>query len=145
MLFAPPNAGAPALASAFDQAINGRRIAFKYDLVPQIPCTPTMPACANVAVPTNMPGNATSWPFEHVAASITVNATDMPVQQAKWDELDVVPLTDPADIPAYLWATHVCSYLCWTSQFNGDPNNECILDAQSPAAGNNSICTTSTP
>ena len=35
-LFAPPNVGPTAFATTFDQTVNARRVAFDYDIVPQV-------------------------------------------------------------------------------------------------------------
>jgi hypothetical protein len=66
VLFAPPNAGAAAFVDAFNAAVNARRLAFASDLVPQVPCPPTMAACGNTPVPTDQPGDAKSWPYAQV-------------------------------------------------------------------------------
>lgn len=36
VLTAPPNAGSPEFVNAFNQLVNARRLAFEYDIVPQV-------------------------------------------------------------------------------------------------------------
>lgn len=36
VLFAPPNAGSPEFVDSFNQLVNARRLAFEYDIVPQV-------------------------------------------------------------------------------------------------------------
>lgn len=140
VLFAPPNAGTSEFVTAFNAAVNARRLAFASDLVPQVPCPPTMVACGNTPVPTNQPGDVKSWPYAQVGASIRFGGGDMPIQQGAWSSLGSVPLSARSE--NFLWATHVCSYLCFTSQFVlGDANNACLLLADAAAAGANSYCT----
>ena len=37
-LFAPPNVGPPQFVAAYNKLVNGRRIAYQYDIVPQVSC-----------------------------------------------------------------------------------------------------------
>eukprot|EP00878_Enallax_costatus_P042550 GHUV01049946.1.p1 GENE.GHUV01049946.1~~GHUV01049946.1.p1 ORF type:complete len:320 (+),score=33.21 GHUV01049946.1:1365-2324(+) len=131
VLFAPPNAGSPAFVASFNNLVNARRIAFENDIVPQVPCTPNMVACPGTLVPTNQPGNVTSWPF-----SAVTNAS-MPVQQVPWGAMTSVSLKHTV---AFLSASHICSYSCFTSQFVGDKNNYCLLLDDLSLVGSNSYC-----
>ena len=65
---------------------------------------------------------------------------DMPAQVGAWSGFGSVPLSPRAE--NFLWATHVCSYLCFTSQFVvGDVNNACLLLADDAATNTSSYCT----
>lgn len=129
-LFAAPNAGDAAFVAAFNRAVSARRIALNTDLVPQVPCTPKMFTCSAASVPTNKPGNKADWPYEPVGGTLKFTGADMPVQADLWSKLQNVPL-DTAAAP-FLFATHICAYLCYTSQFTGDTNNQCLLSNASP-------------
>lgn len=109
-------------------------------LRPQVPCIPSMVACNNTPIPTELPSSPPKWPFEQVGASYTIPGTQMPIQQTAWSSMTTVPLSTNA--AQFLWATHVCSYLCFTSQFvAGDTNNNCLLlNATAAELGNNSYC-----
>lgn len=89
ILFAPPNVGSPSFVAAFNTAVNGRRIVFEYDIVPQIPCK-TQATCPakKVRVATDG-GPLPAYPYESVGGTVplTVKA-DIPVQQQYWASLD---------------------------------------------------------
>lgn len=177
-LFAPPNVGPPQFVEAFNAQVNSRRLAFIYDIVPQVSscsrreclirpwallqwprrerfrmwqrtqqlmpptflslaaqafCTPEMPACApgrqpgvmggllDAAgirpIPTNQPGDAKSWPYATVGGTLPIAPEQMPLDAKAWRTLDRIQLCWA--VP-YLFASHVCSYACWASQFVGD-------------------------
>ncbi len=44
-LFAAPNPGGAEFAALYNAQVNGRRIYYEHDIVPQIPCAPAAPAC----------------------------------------------------------------------------------------------------
>lgn len=45
VLYAPPNVGPPQFAEAFNERVNGRRLAFVYDIVPQASAAEPAAAC----------------------------------------------------------------------------------------------------
>lgn len=110
--------------------MNGRRIALNTDLVPQVPCTPDMFACSAVSVPTNKPGNKAEWPYTPVGGTLKFTGADMPVQADLWAKLQTLPLD--AGATPFLFATHICAYMCYTSQFTGDTSNQCLLSDATP-------------
>lgn len=143
VLFAPPNVGPPAFASAFNKLINGRRIAFKEDVVPQIPCTPSQKSCAGspngFPVPTNQPGDTKKWMYTPVGGNLPIMPSDMPQNVNAWGQLTTVPINKNA-VP-FLTASHICSYMCFTSQYASSTvsDNQCWLNQQ-PATASGSQC-----
>ena len=95
----------------------------------QVPCTPKVPACPNLAVPT---GNAEGfWPYDRVAGRISFNADDIPFQKEAWGKLVTYSqkeLCDNVNSVLYLQrAVHVCSYLCLSGKYVNDTANWCLL------------------
>ena len=90
-----------------------------YDLVPQIPCAPTMIKCS-------IPGVITKglWNYSPVGGTIRLLPSGMPVQSDKWALLQTIY---PCQINRFVHATHICSYQCHLSQYVGDTNNLCML------------------
>jgi pimeloyl-ACP methyl ester carboxylesterase len=126
-LFAPPRVGDVTFVDSFDAVVNARNIVFQYDLLPQLPCSPAMPACTDVLMPTNIPPptiNGTAWPYSTAKGIVQVVASQMPVQPQAWSNVDTL---DVQFMENFLFATHVCSYLCNFAQFTGDPRNNCLL------------------
>lgn len=126
---------------------------------PQAFCTPEMPACgpgrqagllggaleaAGIrAIPTNQPGDVSSWPYATVGGTLQLTPGQMPLDAEAWAALDRIQLCWA--VP-YLFASHVCSYACWASQFlpgAGDPADpfgaQCWLSPQ-PADAPGTAC-----
>lgn len=146
VLFAPPNVGPPTFAAEFNSKINGRRVAFKYDIVPQVPCAPSMFACPGsllspYPIPTNMPGQVKSWSYAEVAGHVDITPAAMPADKDAWAKLKTVPLG--ANTVNFLMATHVCSYGCYFSQFadgGAQANSNCWLSEKPAVDAEGSYC-----
>ncbi len=131
-LYGGPRAGDEAFTRSFDTIVNARRIMFEYDVVQQVPCSPIMPACKDVLVPTNKPRpevNGTAWPYATPNGLIEFVARKMPAQPESWSELRVVEMNT---IDKFVTTTHTCSYLCYFAQFTGDPHDNCLLWESAP-------------
>lgn len=93
-------------------------------------------------IPTNMPGNVSSWPYAPVGGSLPIQSNQMPQDAASWPALQSIQLCWALN---FLVATHVCSYSCFTSQFvpGGAAANmsDCWLSPQ-PAGAPGSACPT---
>jgi Lipase (class 3) len=143
VLFAPPRVGDDTFVMSFNRDVNARNVAFQYDPVPQIPCSPAMPACKFVLVPTDVPTptiNGTAWPYAEAGGLVPVLASQMPVQPEAWSKLNTLSLTR---VIRFLFATHICSYLCNFAQYTGDPQNNCLLwntSSPSPPPGSAQYC-----
>lgn len=130
MLFAPPNAGDGTFADKFGSTVNGRRMPFLYDIVPQVPCSP-MVGCARASVPT---GSKSLWSFSPVPGTLSIDPSGMPQQAEAWGHFSKI---HPCQIGNFFAATHVCAYNCFLSQFGGDSNNTCKLW---PDEGSGTFC-----
>ena len=129
LLFAPPNVGNSAFVRAFNSQVNARSLRFQNDVVPQLPCVPTMVACsAGVLMPTNQPGNVSLWKYSSVGGALPIKGSDMPVQASAWSAFTTISLCYPQ---AFLSATHSCSYECFTSKFVTGSNSRCLLQTPS--------------
>lgn len=122
LLFAPPNVGDATFAARYGKKVNARRIPFQYDVVPQIPCTPTMIGCKNASTSTTR--NNGLWPYAAVPGTLLLEPSGMPQQTEAWSLLSTIY---PCEINRFLHATHICSYQCFLSQFVTDTNNLCQL------------------
>ncbi|WIA42326.1 hypothetical protein OEZ86_008339 [Tetradesmus obliquus] len=121
-LFAPPNAGDATWAAGFNKLVNARRFPFIYDIIPQVPCTPTMAACKNTVVPNPNPNG--TWPYTTVGGTLQLLPAGMPSQAAQWGMLSKMY---PCQLERFVLATHICSYNCYFSQYVSDTNNTCLL------------------
>jgi hypothetical protein len=107
--------------------------------LPQVPCSPSMFSCAGTMVPTNKPRNTQAWSYMPIGGTVTITAAVMPVQAAIWSKLTELPTDARAQL--FLMATHSCAYSCYTSQFTGDADNACLLQAASNGtAAGSSYC-----
>eukprot|EP00775_Hariotina_reticulata_P007421 gene7421-7630_t len=113
-LFAPPNVGDAVFVAAYNRMVNARRIVFQYDLIPQMPCTPTMANCNATS------GNAT-WQYTPIGGTLLLQAADMPQQPSLWQ-----------------LRKRLLLYNCYFSQFTNDVHNSCLLD--SSVAGFGTVC-----
>jgi hypothetical protein len=134
-LFAAANVGDSAFATAFNQLVNARRPAYVHDLVPQVPCTPTMAACSNLLLPQGSPTG--TWAYASVGGLVPVLPQSMPVQAEVWQNFLAV---FPCQATHFLSATHLCSYKCFLSQFTDDMENSCKL--WESVGGEGSFCAT---
>jgi hypothetical protein len=135
-VFAAANVGDAAFATAFNQLVNARRLAYVHDLVPQVPCTPTMAACSNLLLPQGSPTG--TWAYASVGRLVPVLPENMPEQADVWQNFAAV---FPCQATHFLSATHLCSYNCFLSQFAlGDSNTSCKL--WQSVGGEGSFCAT---
>ncbi|WIA41719.1 hypothetical protein OEZ86_009064 [Tetradesmus obliquus] len=136
LLMAPPNAGNAAFAAQFNKAVNARRLPFSFDVIPQVPCSPSMVGCADATVPTGTYQNDGLWQYSPVGGTIPLEAARMPQQAAVWGLLKQI---HPCQMKRFFEATHVCSYNCYMSQFVGDANNMCRLWGKDTKEGSTGI------
>lgn len=129
LLIAPPNVGDATFAANFGKRVNARRIPFVSDLVPQIPCSPTMIACNGTVT-----ANPKPWSYSPVPGTLLLQPSGMPQQADKWALFDKIY---PCKVGEMLRATHICSYQCYMSQSVTDKNNLCQLwdVGSTPATG----------
>lgn len=143
LLFAPPQVGDAAFAAAFNKRVNARRIAFKYDVVPQVPCAPQMMACKDVLYPSATVDGVTSWQYSKVGGQILIGPDGISVQPKAWSRLDAI---NGCEILPWGIAGHVCSYPCWFSKFAGaEDEGRCKLWAdgsEAAAATSAAFCPT---
>lgn len=98
------------------------RLPFEADLVPQLPCIPTVTAYSEGGLPFALG----VWPYQPVPGTITLRAAGMPAQSQAWASLRQLYA---CEIGRYIQATHTCSYECFLSQFaaGGQDANSCLL------------------
>jgi Lipase (class 3) len=142
-LFAPPNVGPPAFAQDFNTKVNGRRVAWQTDVVTEVPCDPSMFTCKNniargFPITTNQPGDVSSWAFSEVGGTVLLVPEGMPFDQASWAQIINVPLG--ANAVPFLISTHVCSYLCYFSQYSDGANGEWCWLSQLPPGSAGTAC-----
>lgn len=123
LLFAPPNVGDRAFVNSFGRKVNARRILFLNDVVPQVPCSPTMIACSTTLVPTpNL--FSSSYSYAPVSGTLQLNGSDMPQQAEAWSLLNVL---HACQAERFILASHICSYNCFFSQYVKENSNMCLL------------------
>jgi hypothetical protein len=85
-------------------------------------------------IPTDMPGNVSSWEYAQIGGTMPFSGSDMWASNDKsaWMKLNTLDLCRAKD---FLVATHICSYACYTSQFLGyhAPSTMCNLVGASTA------------
>jgi hypothetical protein len=121
LLLAPPNAGDATFASQFGSKVNARRVLFENDVVPQVPCSPTMVSCKRAPIPT---GGDKSWSYRAVPGTLMLYPSGMPQQPTAWSHFSKI---FPCQMGKFFQATHVCAYNCFMSQFAKDGNTMCKL------------------
>ncbi|KAH7620836.1 hypothetical protein Ndes2526B_g04770 [Nannochloris sp. 'desiccata'] len=143
ILFAPPNVGPPQLAQDFNKKVNGRRVAWQTDVVTEVPCDPSMFTCKNSVVrgfpiTTDQPGGVSEWAFSEVGGTVLLTPNGMPFDQASWAQIINIPLGTNA--VSFLISTHVCSYMCYFSQYSGSANGESCWLSQAPPGSPGTQC-----
>jgi hypothetical protein len=140
VLLAPPNAGNAVFAAAFDVAVNGRRVSFVYDPVPQVPCKGFY-GCSAKQVPleTGPVDGVPPWPYATIGGTVKLTPAAMGPQATYWGGLDRINL---CYMLQQLGAAHMCAYACATAPFAaGVTDTQCLL--RPAAAGElaaNSYC-----
>jgi hypothetical protein len=137
LLFAPPNVGNIEFVRAFNARVNGRKVQFAYDLVPQVPCAPSMAACPDVPVSTYNPDGSGIWQYSSIGGSMMITPASMPQQARIWSRFGQI---HPCKLAHFITATHTCSYTCWLSSFVKGANNSCLLHDTGAAGGEGSYC-----
>jgi len=123
-LFAAPNVGDKTFAGLYGRRVNARRFKFVNDLIPQVPCAPNMIGCKNALVPTGTTRNTGLWPYTSIPGNLVLEPTGMPAQQEPWSKLTKIY---PCEMARFIWATHICSYNCYMSQYVAESNTLCKL------------------
>ncbi|KAF6262005.1 hypothetical protein COO60DRAFT_703516 [Scenedesmus sp. NREL 46B-D3] len=116
LLFAPPNVGNRQFVRAFNARVNARKVQFAYDLVPQVPCAPSMAACPDVPVPTHNPDGSGIWQYSSIGGDMLFSPASMPHQASSWGRFGQI---HPCKLAHFIMATHTCSYACWLSSLSG--------------------------
>lgn len=125
--------GEEVFASAYGRRVNARRFKFLNDLIPQVPCTPTMIGCKNALVPTATSRNRGLWKHQSTGRNFVLQPTGMPQQVPAWSKLTDIY---PCEMGRFLRATHTCSYNCYMSLFAADSNTLCQLwKVTAPSSG----------
>lgn len=98
-------------------------------LLLQVPCSPKITTCPNAPIPTTGPNGFLAYAL--TGGHITFDSPDMPVQQTAWSKLALYRQKEYCDnndsIAGLKAATHLCSYLCKTGSYTGEPINWCLL------------------
>eukprot|EP00882_Tetradesmus_deserticola_P023912 GHRQ01026089.1.p1 GENE.GHRQ01026089.1~~GHRQ01026089.1.p1 ORF type:complete len:145 (-),score=33.04 GHRQ01026089.1:1123-1557(-) len=100
------NSGSPKPACAVltkHLLLGACRIPFINDIIPQVPCTPTMAACKNTVVPN--PNPTGTWPYSSVGGTLQLLPSGMPNQAAQWAGFGKIY---PCQLVRFLMATHIC-------------------------------------
>lgn len=137
LLFAPPNVGNRQFVRAFNARVNARKVQFAYDLVPQVPCAPSMAACPDVPVPTHNPDGSGIWQYSSIGGGMLFSPASMPHQASSWERFGQI---HPCKLAHFIMATHTCSYACWLSSFVRDASNSCLLLREAAAGGEGTYC-----
>jgi hypothetical protein len=133
LLFAPPNMGDATFAAAFGKMVNLRRIAFKYDVIPQVPCAPSMVGCKDALVNTSTARNQGLWTYAQTPGTLLLEPASMPQQAEAWSRLDSI---HACEAKRFFKASHYCSYSCFLSRYaHGNANNMCRLWPDAVAGG----------
>lgn len=109
------------------------RIPFQADIVPQLPCAPTVTACVRgpwAGAPLISTG---VWAYHVIPGTVAITAEGMPMENEAWASFKDMY---PCQLGRYVVATHVCAYQCYLSQFvsGGVETNMCRLWRQEPGA-----------
>lgn len=109
-----------------------RRIPFQSDIVAQLPCAPTVTACARGPWQGAPMLSVGVWAYHTVPGTVALTAEGMPMEQEAWASFKSMYA---CQLGRYVVATHVCAYQCYLSQFvqDGVSSNQCRLRA--PEAG----------
>jgi hypothetical protein len=137
LLFAPPNVGNIEFVRAFNARVNARKVMFAYDLVPSVPCAPSMAACADAPVSTHKPDGSGIWQYSSVGGSMMFTPASMPQQARIWARFGQI---HPCKLAYFITATHTCSYTCWLSSFVANANNSCLLQDTGVTGGEGTYC-----
>jgi hypothetical protein len=137
LLFAPPNVGNIEFVRAFNSLVNARKVQFAYDVVPQVPCAPSMAACPDTPVSTANPDGSGIWQYSSIAGSMMITPAAMPYQADVWRRFGKL---HPCKMSHFITATHVCSYTCFFSKYVKGTSNSCLLLDQKVAGGEGSYC-----
>jgi hypothetical protein len=116
--------GDETFANAYNRRVNARRFKFLNDLIPQVPCTPTMIGCKDALVPTATSRNGGLWKYQSIGGNFVLQPSGMPQQVPAWSKLTDIY---PCEMGRFLRATHTCSYNCYMSQYAADSNTLCQL------------------
>lgn len=108
------------------------RIPFQSDIVAQLPCAPTVTACARGPWSGAPMLSIGVWAYSTVPGTVALTAEGMPMEQEAWGSFRSM---FACQLGRYVVATHVCAYQCYLSQFveDGMSSNQCRLRA--PGAG----------
>jgi hypothetical protein len=137
LLFAPPNVGNIDFVRSFNARVNARKVQFAYDLVPQVPCAPSMASCPDVPVSTHNPDGSGIWQYSSVGGSMMITPASMPHQASIWARFGQI---HPCKLPFFITATHSCAYTCYLSSFVGEASNSCLLHDKAAAGGEGTYC-----
>lgn len=124
LLYAAPNVGDAEFAAGFGVKVNARRLSFIYDLVPQLPCAPTIVGCKDALVPTPSPSKDGLWSYTSIPGNLMLMPEGMPQQQDAWALFNAIY---PCEANRFMQATHGCSYMCYLTQYVADPHSKCQL------------------
>lgn len=113
---------------------NFRRVAWQTDVVTEVPCDPSMFTCNNSVlgfpITTDQPGGVSEWQYSQVGGTVLLTPDGMPFDQQSWAQIINVPLS--ADVVPFLISTHICSYLCYFSQYSETADGESCWLSQAP-------------
>ncbi|KAG1664934.1 hypothetical protein FOA52_004456 [Chlamydomonas sp. UWO 241] len=126
-LFAPPNAGDAEFNRLQAARVNVRSLVYVHDIIPQLPCAPGMITCpASSGMPNTMGtnGDILSLPYRPQHGQVLLTPHDMPFEPKAWE---CFASMEPSEMAAFLMATHNCAYMCATSAFVQDADNNCLL------------------
>lgn len=114
---------------------------------PQFPCEPQIVGCPAIG---QLPATnqSASWSYARPGAQIVIPGSAMPYTSTNnprqdWSVLEktsAAQLCNPQLLGAGAVTGHVCSYMCFTSQFVNDPSNLCWFDPYSVPAPGASLC-----
>lgn len=101
-------------------------------LLPQVPCSPRVVACSNVAIPTNRSADQPqAWPYARVGGTVRLLARNMPYQAPVWQRLASYTqqefCSNPLTVQYLQAATHACAYVCSTARYVNGSDNWCLL------------------
>ncbi|GBF90439.1 hypothetical protein Rsub_03435 [Raphidocelis subcapitata] len=135
VLFGAPNLGnSDFVRGLATGSVNVRNVAFRNDVITQLPCqsakadrAASMPACLYPGPVPTRTSLKTYWAdYQPSRGVVAIAPSDMPVQTGAWARTNLLNISN---IFPEIRAGHYCSYTCFLSTFVTDqPDDSCLVE-----------------